>query len=229
MISSFYLFSYIYENDFAIEIFLFDWITIGNLDLSFSFNLDHVSVVMLLVVTIVSTMVHFYSIWYMEDDIGFNRFFSYLSLFVFSMLVLILADNFAVLFIGWEGVGVCSYLLIGFYYKKIKASKASNEAFIVNRIGDMGLMIAMFLIYWNIGSLNFDIVFKTISYLDNFTVLLIGISLFVAAMGKSAQFPLHTWLANAMEGPTPVSALIHAATMVTAGVYLIIRCNEIYF
>lgn len=229
MISSFYLFSYIYENDFAIEIFLFDWITIGNLDLSFSFNLDHVSVVMLLVVTIVSTMVHFYSIWYMEDDIGFNRFFSYLSLFVFSMLVLILADNFAVLFIGWEGVGVCSYLLIGFYYRKIKASKASNEAFIVNRIGDMGLMIAMFLIYWNIGSLNFDIVFKTISYLDNFTVLLIGISLFVAAMGKSAQFPLHTWLANAMEGPTPVSALIHAATMVTAGVYLIIRCNEIYF
>lgn len=229
MISSFYLFSYIYENDFAVEIFLFDWINIGNLNLSFSFILDHISVMMLLVVTIVSTMVHFYSIWYMEEDLGFNRFFTYLSLFVFSMLVLILADNFAVLFIGWEGVGVCSYLLIGFFYKKLKAPKAANEAFILNRIGDMGLMIAMFLIYWNIGTLNFDLVFKTISLIDNDTVFLIGLALFVAAMGKSAQFPLHTWLANAMEGPTPVSALIHAATMVTAGVYLIIRCNEIYF
>jgi len=229
MISSFYLFSYIYENDFTVEIFLFDWINIGNLDLSFSFILDHISVIMLLVVTIVSTMVHFYSIWYMENDTGFNRFFTYLSLFVFSMLVLILADNFAVLFIGWEGVGVCSYLLIGFFYKKLNAAKAANEAFILNRIGDMGLMIAMFLIYWNIGTLNFDLVFKTISLIDNDTVFLIGLALFVAAMGKSAQFPLHTWLANAMEGPTPVSALIHAATMVTAGVYLIIRCNEIYF
>jgi NADH-quinone oxidoreductase subunit L len=229
MISSFYLFSYIYENDFTVEIFLFDWINIGNLDLSFSFILDHISVIMLLVVTIVSTMVHFYSIWYMENDTGFNRFFTYLSLFVFSMLVLILADNFAVLFIGWEGVGVCSYLLIGFFYKKLKAPKAANEAFILNRIGDMGLMIAMFLIYWNIGTLNFDLVFKTISLIDSDTVFLIGLALFVAAMGKSAQFPLHTWLANAMEGPTPVSALIHAATMVTAGVYLIIRCNEIYF
>ena len=229
MISSFYLFSYIYENDFAVEIFLFDWINIGNLNLSFSFILDHISVMMLLVVTIVSTMVHFYSIWYMEEDLGFNRFFTYLSLFVFSMLVLILSDNFAVLFIGWEGVGVCSYLLIGFFYKKLNAAKAANEAFILNRIGDMGLMIAMFLIYWNIGTLNFDLVFKTISLIDNDTVFLIGLALFVAAMGKSAQFPLHTWLANAMEGPTPVSALIHAATMVTAGVYLIIRCNEIYF
>ena len=229
MISSFYLFSYIYENDFAVEIFLFDWINIGNLDLSFSFILDHISAIMLLVVTIVSTMVHFYSIWYMEEDLGFNRFFTYLSLFVFSMLVLILADNFAVLFIGWEGVGVCSYLLIGFFYKKIKAPKAANEAFILNRIGDMGLMIAMFLIYWNIGTLNFDLVFKTISLIDKDAVFLIGLALFIAAMGKSAQFPLHTWLANAMEGPTPVSALIHAATMVTAGVYLIIRCNEIYF
>jgi len=229
MISSFYLFSYIYENDFAVEIFLFDWINIGNLNLSFSFILDHISVMMLLVVTIVSTMVHFYSIWYMEEDLGFNRFFTYLSLFVFSMLVLILADNFAVLFIGWEGVGVCSYLLIGFFYKKLNAAKAANEAFILNRIGDMGLMIAMFLIYWNIGTLNFDLVFKTISLIDSDTVFLIGLALFVAAMGKSAQFPLHTWLVNAMEGPTPVSALIHAATMVTAGVYLIIRCNEIYF
>ncbi|WP_198305885.1 NADH-quinone oxidoreductase subunit L [Arcobacter vandammei] len=228
MLCSFYLFSYIYENDVSLQIFLFDWINIGNLNLGFSFSLDHISIIMLLVVTFVSTMVHFYSIWYMEDDIGFNRFFSFLSLFVFSMLVLILADNFAVLFIGWEGVGLCSYLLIGFYYKKQKAGKASNEAFIVNRVGDMGLMIAMFVIYWNIGSLDFDIVFKTISSLEESTIFLIGTLLFIGAMGKSAQFPLHTWLANAMEGPTPVSALIHAATMVTAGVYLVIRCNEIY-
>ncbi len=228
MFCSFYLFSYIYENDVSLQIFLFDWINIGNLNLSFSFSLDHISIIMLLVVTFVSTMVHFYSIWYMEDDIGFNRFFSFLSLFVFMMLVLILADNFAVLFIGWEGVGLCSYLLIGFYYKKQKAAKASNEAFIVNRVGDMGLMIAMFVIYWNIGSLDFDIVFKTISSLEESTIFLIGTLLFIGAMGKSAQFPLHTWLANAMEGPTPVSALIHAATMVTAGVYLVIRCNEIY-
>lgn len=227
-ISALFLFSEIYESNIATRIILFDWINIGNLNIAFSFMLDHISIIMLLVVTFVSTAVHFYSISYMKDDLGFNRFFCYLSLFVFSMIVLILADNFAVLFLGWEGVGVCSYLLIGFYYKKQKAQKAANEAFIVNRVGDMGLMLGMFVIYWNIGSLDFDIVFKTIHSLSNTTISLIAILLFIGAMGKSAQFPLHTWLANAMEGPTPVSALIHAATMVTAGVYLIIRCNEIY-
>ena len=227
-ISALFLFSEIYESNIATRIILFDWINIGNLNIAFSFMLDHISIIMLLVVTFVSTAVHFYSISYMKNDQGFNRFFCYLSLFVFSMIVLILADNFAVLFLGWEGVGVCSYLLIGFYYKKQKAQKAANEAFIVNRVGDMGLMLGMFVIYWNIGSLDFDIVFKTIHSLSNTTISLIAILLFIGAMGKSAQFPLHTWLANAMEGPTPVSALIHAATMVTAGVYLIIRCNEIY-
>ena len=227
-ISALFLFSEIYESNIATRIILFDWINIGNLNIAFSFMIDHISIIMLLVVTFVSTAVHFYSISYMKNDQGFNRFFCYLSLFVFSMIVLILADNFAVLFLGWEGVGVCSYLLIGFYYKKQKAQKAANEAFIVNRVGDMGLMLGMFVIYWNIGSLDFDIVFKTIHSLSNTTISLIAILLFIGAMGKSAQFPLHTWLANAMEGPTPVSALIHAATMVTAGVYLIIRCNEIY-
>lgn len=227
-ISALFLFSEIYESNIATRVILFDWINIGNLNIAFSFMLDHISIIMLLVVTFVSTAVHFYSISYMKNDQGFNRFFCYLSLFVFSMIVLILADNFAVLFLGWEGVGVCSYLLIGFYYKKQKAQKAANEAFIVNRVGDMGLMLGMFVIYWNIGSLDFDIVFKTIHSLSNTTISLIAILLFIGAMGKSAQFPLHTWLANAMEGPTPVSALIHAATMVTAGVYLIIRCNEIY-
>jgi NADH-quinone oxidoreductase subunit L len=227
-ISALFLFSEIYESNIATRVILFDWINIGNLNIAFSFMLDHISIIMLLVVTFVSTAVHFYSISYMKNDQGFNRFFCYLSLFVFSMIVLVLADNFAVLFLGWEGVGVCSYLLIGFYYKKQKAQKAANEAFIVNRVGDMGLMLGMFVIYWNIGSLDFDIVFKTIHSLSNTTISLIAILLFIGAMGKSAQFPLHTWLANAMEGPTPVSALIHAATMVTAGVYLIIRCNEIY-
>ncbi len=227
-ISALFLFSEIYESNIATRIILFDWINIGNLNIAFSFMLDHISIIMLLVVTFVSTAVHFYSISYMKNDQGFNRFFCYLSLFVFSMIVLVLADNFAVLFLGWEGVGVCSYLLIGVYYKKQKAQKAANEAFIVNRVGDMGLMLGMFVIYWNIGSLDFDIVFKTIHSLSNTTISLIAILLFIGAMGKSAQFPLHTWLANAMEGPTPVSALIHAATMVTAGVYLIIRCNEIY-
>ena len=228
LISTLNIFYYIYVNDIALQVVLFDWMVVGNLNLAFSFLVDHVSVVMMLVVTMVSTMVHIYSIEYMKHDDGYNRFFSYLSLFVFSMLILVMADNFAVLFIGWEGVGVCSWLLIGFWYKKEKAAWAANEAFIVNRIGDMGLMLAMFLIYWNIGSLQYDVVFKTISLLDNTTIFIIGALLFVGAMGKSAQFPLHTWLADAMEGPTPVSALIHAATMVTAGVYLVIRCHEIY-
>jgi NADH-quinone oxidoreductase subunit L len=183
---------------------------------------------MMSVVTVVSTMVHIHSIGYMENDDGFNRYFSYLSAFVFSMLVLVMSDNFAVLFIGWEGVGVCSWLLIGFWYKKESASWAANEAFIMNRVGDLGLLLGMFLIYWNLGSLQYSIVFDSIGTLETSTLVWIGILLFVGAMGKSAQFPLHTWLADAMEGPTPVSALIHAATMVTAGVYLVVRSHELY-
>ena len=228
MYASLQLLYFVYTTDTTLHINLFDWIVIGNLDIPFGFVVDQVSVVMMTVVTVVSTMVHIHSIGYMEHDSGFNRYFSYLSAFVFSMLILVMADNFAVLFIGWEGVGVCSWLLIGFWYHKESASWAANEAFIMNRVGDLGLLLGMFLLYWHIGSLQYDIVFAQISTLNNDILIWIGALLFLGAMGKSAQFPLHTWLADAMEGPTPVSALIHAATMVTAGVYLVIRSNELY-
>ena len=228
MYASLNLLYFVYTTDISLHLNLFDWIVIGNLNIPFGFVVDQVSVVMMSVVTVVSTMVHIHSIGYMEHDKGFNRYFSYLSAFVFSMLVLVMSDNFAVLFIGWEGVGVCSWLLIGFWYHKESASWAANEAFIMNRIGDLGLLLGMFLIYWNIGSLQYEIVFAQVSTLENEILLCIGTLLFLGAMGKSAQFPLHTWLADAMEGPTPVSALIHAATMVTAGIYLVVRANELY-
>ncbi len=207
---------------------LMDWISAGNLHLSFGFIADQVSVIMMVTVTFVSAMIHIYSIGYMEHDESFNRFFVYLSLFVFSMLILVMSDNFVGLFIGWEGVGLCSWLLIGFWYHKDSASWAANEAFIMNRVADLGMLIGLFLIYWNTGSLQYDEVFARVGNLSNATVTLIGIFLFIGAMGKSAQFPFHTWLADAMEGPTPVSALIHAATMVTAGVFLVIRANEVF-
>ncbi|WP_419777171.1 NADH-quinone oxidoreductase subunit L [Malaciobacter marinus] len=219
---------FVYKTNEIIHVRMLDWIVVGNIDIPFGFVVDHVSVIMMSVVTIVSTMVHIHSIGYMEHDKGFNRYFSYLSAFVFSMLVLVMSDNFAGLFIGWEGVGLCSWLLIGFWYHKNSAAWAANEAFIMNRIADLGMLVAIFLIYWNIGSLQYDIVFSNIDSLSTFMITVIGIFLFIGAMGKSAQFPFHTWLADAMEGPTPVSALIHAATMVTAGVYLIVRANEIY-
>lgn len=228
MFASLNLLSFIYSTQTVINVTLFQWIQAGSLEIPFGFVVDPVSVVMMSVVTVVSTMVHIHSIGYMEHDEGFNRYFSYLSAFVFSMLVLVMSDNFAVLFIGWEGVGVCSWLLIGFWYKKESASWAANEAFIMNRVGDLGLLLAMFMIYWNLGSLQYSIVFESIGTLEYSTIAWIGVLLFVGAMGKSAQFPLHTWLADAMEGPTPVSALIHAATMVTAGVYLVVRSHELY-
>jgi NADH-quinone oxidoreductase subunit L len=204
------------------------WIAAGDLYIPFGFVVDQVSVVMMMVVTIVSTVVHVYSIGYMDHDKGFNRFFAWLSAFVFSMMVLVMSDNFAGLFIGWEGVGLCSWGLIGFWYHKESATWAANEAFIMNRIADLGMLIGIFLIYWNTGSLQYDVVFAEVGNLQLVVVTWIGIFLFIGAMGKSAQFPLHTWLADAMEGPTPVSALIHAATMVTAGVYLVVRANPIY-
>ncbi len=228
MYASLNLLHFVYTTDTTLHVNLFDWIVVGNLNIPFGFVVDNVSVVMMSVVTVVSTMVHIHSIGYMDHDDGFNRYFSYLSLFVFSMLVLVMSDNFAGLFIGWEGVGVCSWLLVGFWYHKESASWAANEAFIMNRVGDLGLLLGMCLIYWQIGSLQYDVVFAEISTLDKTILIWIGVLLFIGAMGKSAQFPLHTWLADAMEGPTPVSALIHAATMVTAGVYLVIRSNELY-
>jgi len=221
-----------------VHVELMDWIVAGDMRVPFGFTVDEVSVVMMTVVTLVSTVVHIYSNGYMEHDKGFNRFFSYLSAFVFSMMVLVMSDNFLGLFIGWEGVGVCSWLLIGFWYHKadvtrdvnpsISPSWAANEAFIMNRIADLGMLIGIFLIYWNVGSLNYKEVFAAVPNFSHGMLVLIGIMLFIGAMGKSAQFPLHTWLADAMEGPTPVSALIHAATMVTAGVYLVIRAHPLY-
>ena len=216
------------DGEHTYHVKLMDWISAGGLNVPFGFVVDQVSVIMMVTVTFVSAMIHIYSIGYMDHDKSFNRFFVYLSLFVFSMLILVMSDNFLGLFIGWEGVGLCSWLLIGFWYHKDSASWAANEAFIMNRVADLGMLIGIFLIYWNTGSLEYSVVFAKVSSLSIGTVTLIGIFLFIGAMGKSAQFPFHTWLADAMEGPTPVSALIHAATMVTAGVFLVIRANQVF-
>ena len=212
----------------TLHVEMMTWMATGDLYIPFGFVVDQVSVTMMMVVTVVSTVVHVYAIGYMDHDKGFNRFFAWLSAFVFSMMVLVMSDNFAGLFIGWEGVGLCSWGLIGFWYKKESATWAANEAFIMNRIADLGMLIGIFLVYWNTGTLQYAEAFAAMPGLDTMTLTWIGIFLFVGAMGKSAQFPLHTWLADAMEGPTPVSALIHAASMVTAGVYLVVRSNELY-
>ena len=217
---------------------IFQWINSGNFVADWSIKIDPLSSVMLVVVTSISALVHIYSIGYMSHDPHKPRFMSYLSLFTFSMLMLVVSDNFLQLFFGWEGVGLCSYLLIGFWYKRNSANNAAIKAFIVNRIGDFGLAIGIFLIFMFFGTINFDEVFslvsqykdKNIDFLwgDYNLITLISIFLFIGAMGKSAQFLLHTWLPDAMEGPTPVSALIHAATMVTAGVFLVVRCSPIF-
>lgn len=226
-ISSIILLSYVMTGH-TVHVEMMTWMATGDLYIPFGFVVDQVSVTMMMVVTTVSTVVHVYSIGYMAHDKGFNRFFSYLSAFVFSMMVLVMSDNFLGLFIGWEGVGLCSWLLIGFWYHKESATWAANEAFIMNRIADLAMLIGIFMMYWNLGSLQYDVVFASVGNLPISIITWIGIFLFIGAMGKSAQFPLHTWLADAMEGPTPVSALIHAATMVTAGVYLVVRANPIY-
>ena len=211
-----------------ISVSLADFISTGFLDAKFSFLIDSVSAVMMVVVGIVSSVVHVYSIYYMWDDENFAKFFSFLGLFVFSMLVLVTSDSFLGLFIGWEGVGLCSWLLIGFWYDRSNYSWCANEAFIMNRIADLGMLLGIFLIYLNFGSLRYEVVFANAASLEPEILTLIAALLFIGAMGKSAQFPFHTWLADAMAGPTPVSALIHAATMVTAGVYLVIRANAIF-
>ena len=217
---------------------IFEWISSGNFVANWSINIDPLSSVMLVVVTFVSALVHIYSIGYMSHDPHKPRFMSYLSLFTFSMLVLVVSDNFLQLFFGWEGVGLCSYLLIGFWYKKESANNAAIKAFIVNRIGDFGLAIGIFLIFFYFGTINFQEVFNITPQLiekklvffgfETTLITLICLFLFIGAMGKSAQFLLHTWLPDAMEGPTPVSALIHAATMVTAGVFLVVRCSPLF-
>lgn len=204
------------------------WISAGNLSLPYGFIVDNASVVMMVTVTLVSSIVNIYSMGYMMHDKSYNRFFTYISMFVFSMLILVMSDNFVGLFIGWEGVGLCSYLLIGFWYEKESASWAGNEAFIMNRVADLGMLMGLFLIYWQFGTFSYDEIFAHVGSVNTGIVTTIGLLLFVGAMGKSAQFPFHTWLADAMEGPTPVSALIHAATMVTAGVYLVIRASDLF-
>jgi NADH-quinone oxidoreductase subunit L len=208
------------------------WIRFGSFTVDFEFYLDQLSLVMLLVVTGVGFIIHIYSVGYMWEEDGYYRFFSYLNLFMFFMLTLVLAGNYLQLFIGWEGVGLASYLLVGFWFTKDSAASAGKKAFIVNRIGDFGFLIALFLIIKHFGSLNFDRVFNSISSMNAETgaglLTAIAILLMVGACGKSAQIPLYVWLPDAMEGPTPVSALIHAATMVTAGVYMVSRSHMIF-
>jgi NADH-quinone oxidoreductase subunit L len=227
-LSSLTLLIHILSGGDVIHVEMMTWMATGQLYIPFGFVIDQVSVTMMMVVTTVSTVVHIYSIGYMENDKAFNRFFAWLSAFVFSMMILVMSDNFAGLFIGWEGVGLCSWALVGFWYHKEVATWAANEAFIMNRIADLAMLIGIFLVYWNTGTLQYDEAFAIIPSLDGSILMMMGAFLFIGAMGKSAQFPLHTWLADAMEGPTPVSALIHAATMVTAGVYLVVRANPLY-
>ena len=207
---------------------LFTWFTVGTLSVDFAFLVDQLSVWMMLIVTGVGTLIHIYSIGYMHHDEGFHKFFAYLNLFIFAMLLLVMGDNYLILFIGWEGVGLCSYLLIGFWYTNTVYADAARKAFIMNRIGDLGLLLGMFLIFANYGSLNYGIVFSKAGLASTAVVTTITLLLFVGAMGKSAQIPLYTWLPDAMAGPTPVSALIHAATMVTAGIYMIVRSHALY-
>ncbi len=213
---------------------LFNWLHVSNINVSFSYQVDQLSLIMALVVTGVGFIIHVYSIGYMRGDTGYWRFFSYMNLFIFAMMNLVLADNFLLLFLGWEGVGLCSYLLIGFWYdrkfEKSTTAEAGKKAFIVNRIGDFGFLLGMFLIYMTFGSLNFNEVFsRALSFnVSPATFGFIALFLFIGATGKSAQIPLYIWLPDAMAGPTPVSALIHAATMVTAGVYMVARTSIIY-
>jgi len=207
------------------------WIPVGTLQVDFALQVDQLSAVMLLVVTGVGALIHLFSIGYMRDDPGYARYFAYLNLFVFFMLVLVLGASFPVMFVGWEGVGLCSYLLIGFWFNEEVNANAGRKAFIMNRIGDFGFMVAMLMIFWTTGSLDFGTVFShapTALVAGGSTVTAITLFLFLGCTGKSAQIPLYTWLPDAMAGPTPVSALIHAATMVTAGVYLVARCNLLF-
>ena len=224
----------VFQNNYVV----YNWITVSNINLNISILLDPLTAIMFCVVTIVSAAVHMFSIGYMHEDQYRARFFCYLSLFTFAMLVLVSADNFIQLFLGWEGVGLCSYLLVGYYFDKPSANNAAIKAFLVNRVGDFGYLIGIALIYKYFGTLNFNEVFSNTNSLVSLYLTFFGYEislitcitmfLFMAAVGKSAQIGLHVWLPDAMEGPTPVSALIHAATMVTAGVFLVVRCSPIF-
>lgn len=212
----------------AITIVLFSWVKTAGLSADIAFLIDPLSSIMLLIITGVGFLIHVYAIGYMHDDAAYSRFFSYLNLFVFFMLLLVMGSNYLLMFVGWEGVGLCSYLLIGFWFKNHDYNKAANKAFIMNRIGDLGLLLGVILIFINFGSIDYQTVFSNPSAVDVTTLTWITVLLFIGAMGKSAQIPLYTWLPDAMAGPTPVSALIHAATMVTAGIYMVARNNALY-
>ena len=207
----------------TIDFNLFTWISAGSFHVQWGYLVDSLTAVMLIVVSTIGMLVHYYSIGYMRGDGGYYRFFAYLNLFMFMMFVLVLANNYLLMFLGWEGVGLCSYLLISFWFHKKSASQAGKKAFLVNRVGDWGFTLGMFLMFTTFGSLQFGKVFARVPFVSPGIVTWISLLLFVGAVGKSAQFPLHVWLPDAMEGPTPVSALIHAATMVNAGVYMIAR------
>ena len=235
---SIYVLYHVIVNQYEENIVIATWINSGSLNVNWSMLIDPLSAVMLVVVTSVSALVHIYSIGYMSHDPHKPRFMAYLSLFTFAMLMLVTSDNFIQLFFGWEGVGLCSYFLIGFWFKKESANAAAIKAFVVNRVGDFGFALGIFLIFYLFGTVNYSEVFqqiptvidKNLSFLgfEVKAIDLVCLLLFIGAMGKSAQLLLHTWLPDAMEGPTPVSALIHAATMVTAGVFLVVRCSPVY-
>lgn len=212
----------------AREVIAYKWIFGGDLTINLAYLIDPLTCIMLLVITGVGFLIHVYSVGYMHGETGFTRFFVYMNLFMVSMLLLVMGNNYVVLFIGWEGVGLCSYLLIGYYYDKVSAAKAATKAFVVNRIGDAGFLLAIFLIFVNFRTLDYTQVMQNAAQLSPEMATAIALCLLVGAVGKSAQLPLYTWLPDAMEGPTPVSALIHAATMVTAGVYMIVRNHAIF-
>jgi NADH-quinone oxidoreductase subunit L len=211
-----------------INVTLFDWFSVGAFKVQFAFLIDQLSSLMLLIITGVGFLIHLYSVGYMHHDEGFGKFFAYLNLFIFFMLLLVLGSNYLVMFIGWEGVGLCSYLLIGFWYTNSDYADAAKKAFIMNRIGDLGFIIGIFILITFFGSVTFSDIFPKASTIEGVPFTLITILLFIGAVGKSAQIPLFTWLPDAMAGPTPVSALIHAATMVTAGVYMVARSNALF-
>jgi NADH-quinone oxidoreductase subunit L len=212
----------------AISAKLFTWIQAGNFSADIAYSLDELSLIMVLVVTGVGSLIHFYSIGYMYHDPGFWKFFAYLNLFIFAMLNLVMADNLLLLFLGWEGVGLCSYLLIGFWYTDMLKSDAAKKAFLYNRVGDFAFLIAIFMIFEAVGSLKFDVVLANLDLFTGDSLFWIALLMFIGATGKSAQIPLFVWLPDAMAGPTSVSALIHAATMVTSGIYLITRLSPMY-
>ncbi|MFB3895857.1 MAG: NADH-quinone oxidoreductase subunit L [bacterium] len=212
----------------TININYFDWIVVGNFVAPVGMLIDRLSALLLLVITFVSFLIHVYSIGYMHSDSGYIRYFIYLNLFVFSMIMLVMANNYLLMYVFWEAVGLCSYLLIGFWFEKKAAADAGKKAFIVNRIGDFGFALGIMLIFVSLGSLDFNYIFSHASTLNTTLITVITLLLFLGAAGKSAQIPLYVWLPDAMEGPTPVSALIHAATMVTAGVYMVARSHVLY-